>query len=355
MQLKRKTVLHFSWIIALFGATALSFNFSQSSRNASANDIRQPREAHVVFYNVENLFDTIIDPEKQDDDFSPSGKYTWNTARYYEKCDRLAEVIAMGGKDGELPAIVGLCEVENEAVLRDLVQREPLRKGKYEIIHFPSLDVRGIDVALLYRPKIFTPEHVETFFVNLGSAKRPTRDILYVQGMLKGNLAIHLFVNHWPSRYGGQEKSEPNRMAAAEILRTAVDEIISEDPNAAVLVMGDFNDYPSNRSLREALGAKGPEETGLLVNLMDASALDQRGTYNYRGEWGFLDQFIVSRSMHEGGLVMVKPGSAQAYASEEMLFIDPKYGDEKPFRSYFAGQYQGGYSDHLPIRLTLLY
>lgn len=314
-------------------------------------NIRNPREAGVVFYNVENLFDTINNPQKNDDDFTPEGKYGWNTERYFAKLDRLAEAIA--GSGDELPAVVGLCEVENEAVLNDLISRTPLKKGKYEVIHFESLDERGIDVALLYRSRMFSPERIETLFVNLGHGVRPTREILYVNGILKGGSLLHIFVNHWPSRYGGQEASEPKRIAAAEVLRNAVDAIISEDQNASVLIMGDFNDYPENKSVREVLSAKGRNESGLLVNLMYGKEEELRGTYNYRGDWGFLDQIIVSRAMAEGGPIMVKQGSAEPYYLPEMLYTHPEYGDEKPNRTFGGPEYYGGYSDHLPVRAVL--
>lgn len=316
-------------------------------------EIRKPREVAVGFYNVENYFDTINDPEKSDEDFTPSGKNAWNTERYRDKTAKLATVIAGMGED--LPAIVGLCEVENEAVLRDLIAEDALAKGKYDVIHFTSLDTRGIDAAMIYRKKIFSPEHIETLFVNLGHDMRPTREILYVNGYLRGGPLLHVFVNHWPSRYGGQEASEPKRLEAAKVLREAVDAIISQNQNASVLIMGDFNDYPDNNSVREVLSAKGANESGLLVNLMYGEEANHRGTYNYRGDWGFLDQIIVSRTMVEGGPIMVKEGSAKPYSTPEMLFTDPKYGDEKPSRTYGGPNYYGGFSDHLPVHAVLLY
>ena len=343
---------------AIFLTTlTLLYNVDQTQGIVSLEtEVRKPKEITVTFYNVENLFDTINDPEKQDDDFTPDGKYGWNTARYQEKTTKLAEAIAATG-EGDLPALVGLCEVENEAVLTDLAASPALAAGGYGIVHYTSLDVRGIDVALLYRKKLFTPRHEETLFVNLGSDKRPTRDILYVSGTLNGKKGplLHVFINHWPSRYGGQEKSEPNRKAAASVLREAVDAILTADPNAAVIAMGDFNDYPDNVSISEVLSAKGKDQSGLLVNLMQGEDEALRGTYNYRGEWGFLDQIMVSRSMYEGGPIMVKPGSAAPFSTPEMLFTDPKYGDEKPNRSYGGTNYYGGYSDHLPVRATLWY
>jgi predicted extracellular nuclease len=316
-------------------------------------EVRAPKEVTVAFYNVENLFDTINDPNKDDEDFTPQGKYGWNTERYQHKLVQLAKVIS--SISDELPMIVGLSEVENEAVLRDLIAQEALKKGGYEIIHFESLDERGIDVAMLYRKKYFKPEHVETLFVNLGTDQRPTRDILYVNGKLKGGALLHVLINHWPSRYGGQEQSEPKRMAAASVARKAVDAIITDDANAAVLLMGDFNDYPDNKSIQEVLSAKGTNDSGLLVNLLRGKETELRGTYNYRGDWGFLDQIIVSRSMYEGGVVMVKPEATIPHSMPWMLFTDPKYGDEKPNRTFGGPEYYGGFSDHLPVKTVLLY
>ncbi len=314
-------------------------------------NFREPRETTVVFYNVENLFDTINDPNKRDDDFTPEGKYGWDTARYFEKLDNLAKAIA--GADDDLPALVGICETENAAVLEDLILREPLKRGKYGVIHFESLDERGIDVALLYRKKIFSPDRIETLFVNLGPDARPTREILYVNGYLNGGPLLHVFVNHWPSRYRGTEATEPARKAAAQVLRDAVDAVIAADQNAAVLILGDFNDYPHNASVREVLNAKRPDESGLLVNLMYGAESTHRGTYNYRGEWGFLDQIIVSRSMHEGGAIMVKPESARPYHLPGMLVTKDEDGTEYPHRSFRGTEYTGGYSDHLPVRAVL--
>ncbi len=340
--------------VGLFITTLSILFVDDGSRGIiSLESSKGPREAVVVFYNVENLFDTINDPLKQDDEFTPSGKYAWSGERYKHKLSQLSKVIANSGD--ELPLLVGLAEVENRAVLEDLIAQPELKSGQYEIIHFESLDERGIDVALMYRSKLFKPEHIETLFVQLGVGKRPTRDILYVSGKLKSGPLLHVFVNHWPSRYGGQEQSEPNRIAASRVLRTAVDAVVSNDSNASILIMGDFNDYPDNLSLYQELSAKGQEDSGLLVNLMHGKEELLRGSYNYRGEWGFLDQIIVSRAMYEGGAIMTKPESAEPYFIDGMLYTDPKYGDIKPARSFAGSDYLGGFSDHLPIRVAIWY
>lgn len=348
-----RVIFNLSTFLAFFTILGLLFAADHSKGIISLEGRGKPKEASVVFYNVENLFDTINDPEKNDEEFTPEGKNAWNSQRYNHKLSQLATVLA--GSSEELPALIGLAEVENDAVLRDLIAQEALSGGGYEIIHFGSLDERGIDVALLYRKKIFKPDHMETFYVNLGHGERPTRDILYVNGHFKGGPLLHVFVNHWPSRYGGQEQSEPKRKMAATVLRTAIDEILTENSNASILAMGDFNDYPTNISLTEVLSAKSDTESGLLVNLMKDKEAELRGSYNYRGEWGFLDQIIVSRSMYEGGLIMVKPGSAAPHFTDEMMFTDPKYGDIKPSRTYGGPNYYGGFSDHLPVKAVLLY
>lgn len=310
------------------------------------------RTAVIGFYNVENLFDTIADPLKKDDEFTPDSAKKWNSSRYRKKLDMLAEVIQnLGGE--AYPAILGLCEVENINVLQDLADNEQLKKAKYEPILIEGPDQRGIDVALLYSKKRFKLISATSYEVNPGQGERPTRDILHVRGKLKqGGPTIHIFVNHWPSRYGGAEESEPKRVAAATVLAAVTENIHRTFPNEPIICMGDFNDYPHNRSLSEVLPTG---ESGKLVNLMLNLKESKRGSYNYRGDWDFLDQIIVSRSLIDGELPDIVSGSTAPYYTEDMVFTHPKYKDVKPNRTYGGPEYYGGYSDHLPVYTILAY
>jgi len=310
------------------------------------------KKAIIGFYNVENLFDTIDDPLKDDNEFTPDSAKKWNSSRYDRKIQMLSEVIASMGS-GSYPAILGLCEVENIAVLRDLTANEQVRKAKYEPVLIEGPDQRGIDVALLYSKKQFKMISSNSYRVNLGDAERPTRDILHVRGKLKGGgPTIHVFVNHWPSRYGGAEKSEPKRIAAAQVLAAKTDSIHQLYPDEAIICMGDFNDYPDNRSLTEFLPTG---ESANLVNLMKGLKEAKRGSYNYRGDWDFLDQIIVSRSLNDGELPDIFSGSTAPFFTDSMVYTHPKYGDVKPKRTYGGPEYLGGYSDHLPVYTILAY
>lgn len=344
------------YVFAL-GAFAVWMFQSCTSVKPSAGVDRE--EAIVAFYNVENLFDTINDPVTLDEDFTPTGKLQWNTARYREKLSRISEVIDM--MPGELPVFVGLCEIENKAVLIDLV-REPVlnaspKKGRYEIIHADSPDERGIDAAALYDASKLKDVKFEYYTIALPDPKDPnTRDILHAQGKLDGE-TIHFFVNHWPSRSGGQAESEPNRLAVAQLLKTKVDAVLADNANAKIVIMGDFNDHPNDKSVYEVLGAKEVASSSLF-NHMYSIHTSGNGSYFYKGEWGALDQMITSR-----GLMMnnenpktsgwhVDNQSAGVLREEKLLFRD-KEGIARPSRTYAGDSYKGGYSDHLPVFIKL--
>ena len=310
-------------------------------------------EAIVAFYNVENLFDTIDDPITIDEDFTPSGKLQWNSVRYSEKLSRISEVIDL--LPGELPVFIGLCEIENKAVLLDLVREPALsaspKKGRYEIIHADSPDERGIDAVALYDASKLKDVRFEYYTIALPDPKDPnTRDILHAQGKLDGE-TIHFFVNHWPSRSGGQTESEPNRLAVAALLKSKIDVVLSENANAKILIMGDFNDHPNDKSIYETLGAS-DQPSSPLYNQMYAIHAAGNGSYFYKGEWGALDQMITS-----SGFMNTKGWHVDAQASgvlrdDRILFRD-KDGVARPSRSYAGDSYKGGYSDHLPVFIKL--
>jgi len=310
------------------------------------------KTAIVVFYNVENLFDTLNDPLTNDDAFTPDGKNGWNTNRYKDKINKISSAIR--GIDDLYPTMIGLCEVENKAVLKDLTSSASLKLGNYEIIHFDGPDKRGIDVALLYAKKKFKPSYREAIRINLPDSARSTRDILYVKGRLRNGPELHIFVNHWPSRHGGVKSSEHKRIAAANSLRKQIDSLQTVDPGVHIICMGDFNDYPENNSIAETLG-KGKEQTSLpLCNLMKYPSKALRGSYNYRGQWGFLDQIIVSCSLQNSELPNVLDRATAAHYTPEMIYTN-KNGEDYPNRTYGGSNYYGGFSDHLPVYTVLAY
>lgn len=301
----------------------------------------------VMEYNVENLFDCQHDSLKQDYDFTPEGSYKWNYGKYWSKLNRVARGIVLANtrqKDGVdtflPPDIIGLCEVENDSTLVALTKRSLLRGAGYEYVMTDSPDRRGVDVALLYQPVTFRPVQTTSLRIDTLPGMRPTRDILYVKGETLNGF-LHVFVIHAPSRSGGEPATRPNRMAAAKRLMQSVDSINACEENARILVMGDFNDYSNDASLKyictrgmnEVLPKKG--ENGV------------NGTYRYRGEWDSLDHVFVSPSL----LPLVS--NARIADHPELLEPDDRYGGVHPRRTFRGPVFQDGYSDHLPLVLEL--
>ncbi|MDX1650973.1 MAG: hypothetical protein R3277_00665 [Brumimicrobium sp.] len=307
----------------------------------------------LLFYNVENLFDTIDDPTTNDDEFTPQGSLKWNSARYSQKLQNLSKVITSASPRN--PFIIGLCEIENNSVIEDLIKTDRLDSTKYQIVHFDSPDRRGIDVALIYDSERFIALHEEAICVQLSEDKDfLTRDILYVKGVVQDSSILHVFVNHWPSRRGGAEKSESKRIAAASVVKKKKDSILLTDPNANIIIMGDFNDYPDNRSINEILNAKAPGKAGKedFVNLMAPYHNMGKGTHNFRGKWGTLDQMIISPSLTERNNLLVKDLKAEILYADFLLYTYPN-GEKTPSKTYGGTNYYGGYSDHLAVFLYL--
>ncbi len=303
----------------------------------------------MVFYNVENLFDTLDNTSKNDNEFLPTSEKNWDTEKYNTKLNRIAEVL-MSTSD-ELPAIIGFAEIENRKVLEDLSSEKSLSSAKYRIVHFESPDRRGIDVGLFYSKKKVKILDSKRIPVSIGVSKSSTRDILLVHGRLKRGPEIYFLVNHWPSRYGGQEKSEPKRIAVSQILAKHIDSLLFIDPEAHIITMGDFNDYPNNKSISETLLG---ERSTKLTNLMNSARSPYPGSYYYRGNWGYLDQFIVSKTLVDSVLPDVRSGSTRAFSTPEMMYTK-RNGENIPSRTYGGSKYYGGYSDHLPIYTELVY
>lgn len=330
----------------------------------------------VLAYNVENLFDTLDAPGKSDEDYLPDSEWCWGTARYRAKLDSLAHVIgaAAGARPlaegpgryraDELPALIALTEVENAAVCADLA-RALAGEGAYAVHTVEGPDVRGIDGALLVRRGTFRVRAVSGIRLDFPEALNPpdmapgerytSRDILHVRGRFRGmKRDLHVFVNHWPSRRGGLEASAPRRAVAARALRAAVDSLRGADGAPYVLIVGDFNDEPPDASLTEVLGAsrEGAAPPQGLANLTGPADAAGLGTYNYRGEWNFLDQLIVSGALlpDAGGRWAV--AGARPFRAEWMLYRSDRFGPT-PSRTFGGPNYYAGYSDHLPVVATL--
>ena len=294
----------------------------------------------VMFWNVENFFDTKDEPGKTDEEFLPDAIRRWTSFRYRDKLIKLAKAIVASG-DERVPDLVGLCEVENDSCLYDLTGRSPLREAGYRYVMTDSPDERGIDVALLYQRGSFKLLGKQSIRIPHKQVSRdPTRDILHVSGQIISGDTADVLVCHFPSRGGGQAKTEPYRLQAAKVLRQTVDSLMQIRQHPYLIIMGDFNDSPSNKSLRKVLCGKGD-----LVNLMKGM---KKGTYRYRGEWEIYDQFIVS-----GNVLSIRK-NVQILRHPFLLEEDGKYGGDKPFRTYNGMKYVGGYSDHLPVVLDLL-
>ena len=318
-------------------------------------DLLSAASKQILFYNVENLFDTRDDPETLDNEYLPRSAKKWDKPRYHTKINHISKVIGTAGND--LPVIIGLTEVENDDVLSDLCHTDQLRSGDYGFVHYDSMDERGIDVALLFRQEYFQPLSSQPIPLTFPFDQEDrTRDILYVKGQFRGEDTVHIFVNHWPSRREGVMESEPRRTHAARTVRHFMDDILHDDPMAKILLMGDFNDLPDSYSLKRVLGA-GPKDgpgKGNLVNLAYPLFRKREGTINHRGRWQLFDQIIVSRSMISAAAgVSILPGSFRIVDASWLMFTHPGYHEKMPNKTYSGNEYHGGYSDHLPVYVTV--
>lgn len=309
----------------------------------------------IMFYNVENLFDYKNDSLKNDNEFLPQSVRAWTAAKFYKKVNNIAKVIIASSYD-YLPDLVGLCEVENNFVVNTLVKNSPLREAEYRYVMTNSPDKRGIDVALLYQRATFKLIGSNSIRIPNETVKRePTRDILHVTGRILSGDSLDVFVTHFPSRSFGKSKSEPYRMFVAGVLKKYVDSIVvvREKPN--VIIMGDFNDYSSDNSLKKILKAEEIKDSISSRHLYNMMIGKKGGTYKYKGIWGTLDQFVVSGAMLRGNnKISTSPIKAVIADYPFILMKDEQYGGEKPFRTYWGMRYQGGYSDHLPIYIDFI-
>ncbi|WP_422083120.1 endonuclease/exonuclease/phosphatase family protein [Ulvibacterium sp.] len=339
------SILFACLVIALYG-------FSQQSKRYTVRTI--------AFYNVENLFDTKDDSLIFDDDRTPHGKDHWTTERYHKKLKNTSTVISKIGADvtQTSPDLIGLCEVENKQVLQDLINQPALFEKDYGIIHFNSPDERGIDVALLYKKTVFIPSSFEShrlLLFNTEDERNYTRDQLVVGGLLDQE-KIHVIVNHWPSRSGGESRSKPNRIAAAQLNRRIMDSLLRLNAQAKIISMGDLNDDPLDESLKKVLKTKGAQRKlgeGELFNPMEKMYKKGIGSLAYRDKWNLFDQIILTSN-----LVNTEKGTYTFWKAEVFSpsYLITQKGPYKgyPFRTYAGGNYLGGYSDHFPVYLYLI-
>lgn len=330
----------------------LHLSFISFSQNFNTHIIEKQRLIRAMFYNCENFFDTQNDSIKNDEEFLPEGDKHWTTSKYFEKQNQVSKVItAIGGWSP--PDIVGLCEIENSFVLNGLIRNSPLYNFEYKIAHKESPDQRGIDVAMLYQPKKFKLINTDFIKIKFEGSTSTTRDILYASGIIPNNDTLHVFITHWPSRWGGQLESEYKRVHVANIMKQTVDSIFNLFPTANILIMGDFNDEPFNKSVQKVLKAKQDFkniEKKQLYNLSSVFCDNPNiGTHKYKGKWSVLDQIIVSGNLLlKNTKTCTSEEDIHIYNADFLLEKDNNHLGVKPYRTYIGFKYHGGFSDHLP-------
>jgi len=329
---------HFNIIIVFTICLFIGSACSSPDKNLKKSEIK------IASWNVENLFDTIDDEAKKDEEFTPEGKKQWTEKRLAEKIDNLSKVIKFIDAD-----LMGFQEVEHESLLKMLLEDLSL-SDNYSIVYAESPDGRGIDNGLIYNSSIFNLLEMDTIKVELSSGY-PTRYILYSSFVIFDIDTLHIFVNHWPSRSGGQEKSEPHRINAANRLRDYINILQKKFDSPKILIMGDFNDEPNNLSLTDGLKTTGNIDSinnSFLYNSSYNEFIEGAGSYLYRGDWNMLDQIILSNSLVVGNKLRYVKNSFEVVKSEIMITPEGKYKGS-PMRSFGGGKYLGGYSDHFPV------
>ncbi|MDA3944327.1 MAG: hypothetical protein PF694_12405 [Bacteroidetes bacterium] len=327
--------------------------FFLSSCGTSMKQVKQPQTDWLLaFYNVENLFDTINDPTINDEEFLPGSKLDWNTKKYQKKLQQKARVLA--AMDSlEMPHFIGLAEIENREVLEDLIREPAIANAKYSVAHIADDDDRGIEVAALYRSAYFQLLHLQAMEIETAdSIKGKMRHILYAKGLIWNNDTLHIFVNHWTSRWGGKEETDPKRRASGDFLRHKADSLLALNEKANIVIMGDLNDNPNDPSIATHLNALSPAQKIVKRNLYNLSLepfLAGEGTLYYRS-WDYFDQVIVSSALLEGNGLYAKQLKV---VKHPWMLYQPKEGEARPNRTASGGRYFGGFSDHLPVVLSI--
>jgi hypothetical protein len=338
-----------NWFFPDILAAALLFNLSLST--AYSQNVVSQKE-RVMFYNVENFFDTYDDSLTDDNDFLPDGLMRWNLTRYNRKINSLFKTIIAAG-EWDPPALVGFCEIENRKVLEDLIYGTNLSKFNYSIIHEESPDRRGIDVCLIYRKKL--ADLISYKYWIPGELKNKdfnSRSVLYIKMVISSD-TIHLIINHWPSRRGGVLSGEDKRLQISAMVKEKIDSIFKFNTKSTrIILLGDFNCTPEDQIIRELMYSSDCDR--VLINLSDSINEKGSGTYRYMGRWEMIDQVIVSKGLLEceKGLY-TDPTALKIFRPEFLLKKDSKYPGLSPFSTYRGYRYQGGFSDHLPVILDL--
>lgn len=342
--------------------TFCALTIANSAQQLDAN--KKYEVACVGFYNLENLFDTLVDPDTNkilQDDFTVHSDKAWNTEKYNKKMANLDEVLSQLGVSASNPdgaAVLGVCEIENRAVLEDLVKQPKIKDRDYQIVHYESPDHRGIDVGFLYQPKYFTVTSSKTYTLTLPDDENfTTRDQLLVSGKLNGE-EIHFVVCHWPSRRGGEKRSRHKRIAAGELAKSIVDSLQKVDPLAKVIVMGDLNDDPISPSVKNAMSSVGnikKLKEGDMFNPMESLNKRGIGTLAWRDVWNLFDQMILTQGLisEDNSFSTYSYFTARVYNKE---FLKQSSGSFKgyPLRTYVGKTFMGGYSDHFPVFMYLV-
>lgn len=333
------------------------FSFVLFACNIKAQE-KQYKVATIAFYNLENLFDTLDTPDKNDFEYTPEGSKKWDSKKYISKISNMSSVIEQIGSDvtKTAPAIIGVSEIENRSILEDLVKTPALKKYNYQIVHYESPDKRGIDVGLLYQASLFKVSDTKSATLKIeGRDDFFTRDQLVVSGYLDGE-KIHIIVNHWPSRSGGEKRSMPLRNAAADLTRLLADSIMANEEHAKIIIMGDLNDDPNDESLLKHLKAKKEEKNtseGELFNTTYPLFQKGIGSLAYRDNWNLFDQLIVSYDLLGKDKSSFKLYKTFVFDKD---FLKEQEGQYKgyPKRTHAGGVYKNGYSDHFPVYLYLI-
>lgn len=343
-----------------FGLTLAILTLTAQFFTLKAQDDKSLDISTIAFYNLENLFDTIVDPDPNkilQDEFTPKGKNMWNTERYLQKLENMSFVISKLGaeKTNTAPIIVGISEIENEAVVQDLINHPNLKKYNYGIVHYESPDKRGIDVGLIYRKDFVTIKSSDSRRLYYPEKEDfRTRDQLVVEANIQGE-SIYIIVNHWPSRRGGEKRSSPLREAAAELSRSIADSINTIHSNAKIIIMGDLNDDPNDKSVKQVLNTSAninDIKDGQFYNPMEEKYKVGNGTGAYNDTWNLFDQLIISKSLVEASPKSWVFSTAKIYKKPELIQHYGKYRGY-PKRTFAGGAWLGGFSDHFPVYLYI--
>lgn len=318
------------------------------------------QEASILFYNVENLFDIYNNPETNDDEFTPKGDRRWTYKRFEKKLQAISKVI-LNASGWNPPELVALCEIENHYALDKLLSQTPLKSYPYQIIHKESPDPRGIDVAFLYNENDFYPLEYQYIPIRTeNDSIIKSREILYVSGIIKNTDTLHLFVNHWPSRYSGLMESQPLRNLAANTLKAEIELLQKNKINPNIVIVGDFNDQPSDESVSLNLGALA--FPGQIKNFNNNKVFNlswnwmekEPGTLKFQSQWSVFDQIMVTGNLLKTeNKIFTRVEWAEIVQLPFLLEKDERYGGIKTNRTYIGFNYNGGFSDHLPVLLKL--